>query len=107
MSDLVFGRDQLGDARRATSLEWLVTNGLGGFAMGTLAGALGRRYHGLLVAALKPPLGRTLLLAKLGERLELAGAWIDLDTNQWASGVLEPRGHLHLESFRLVGAVPL
>src|SRR5687768_2633370 len=51
--------------------EWLVTNGLGGYAAGTVGGLPSRRYHGLLVAALPAPLGRTLLLAQLSERLRL------------------------------------
>jgi predicted glycogen debranching enzyme len=107
MTDLAFGRDVLGDAERASRLEWLVTNGIGGFASGTVSGALTRRYHGLLVAALKPPLARTLLLSKLSERIELDGVAIDLDTNAWASGTLAPRGHVHLESFRLEDSVPV
>ena len=55
---LAFGRDITGDFAQAESREWLCTNGIGGFASGTLAGSLARRYHGLLVAALTPPLGR-------------------------------------------------
>ena len=49
------GRDICGDLAAAEAREWLVTNGIGGFACGTLAGTLTRRYHGLLVAALPPP----------------------------------------------------
>ncbi len=59
-----FGREICGNLDIAESREWLVTNGIGGYASGTVAGLLTRRYHGLLVAALKPPLGRTLMLAK-------------------------------------------
>src|SRR5512142_1966348 len=55
----------------AWSREWLVTNGLGGYASGTIGGGLTRRYHGLLVAALPPPLGRTMMLEALAETLEL------------------------------------
>ena len=64
---LYFGRDICGDYESATTREWLVTNGIGGYASGTISGALTRRYHGLLVAALKPPLDRKLLLTKLDE----------------------------------------
>jgi len=99
-------RERLGDAALATRLEWLATNGVGGFASGTVSGALSRRYHGLLVAALEPPLGRTLLLAKLAERIQLDDVWVDLDTNRWASGALDPQGHVHLESFRLEATIP-
>jgi len=107
MSDLTYGRDRLGDPAAAARLEWLVTNGIGGFASGTASGALTRRYHGLLVASLKPPVGRTLLLAKLAETLEVDGTRVELDTNRWAGGHLSPAGHLHLESFRLDETVPV
>ena len=69
---LDFGRDITGEIATAESREWLCTNGIGGFASGTLAGSLARRYHGLLVAALAPPLGRTLLAAKLDESVTYA-----------------------------------
>ncbi|HWD98217.1 MAG TPA: glycogen debranching enzyme N-terminal domain-containing protein, partial [Bryobacteraceae bacterium] len=49
--------------------EWLVTNGLGGYASGTVAGNLTRRYHGLLVSALPNPLGRTMMLNAVAERI--------------------------------------
>jgi predicted glycogen debranching enzyme len=87
-------------------MEWLVTNGIGGFASGSVDGSLARRYHGLLFAALKPPLGRTLLLAKLSETLDVDTRRIDLDTNRWASGTIHPAGHRHLESFRLEDSIP-
>src|SRR5918992_5625553 len=51
--------------------EWLVTNGLGGYASGTVSGAMTRRYHGLLIAAFPSPLGRMLLLSDLNEELQL------------------------------------
>src|SRR3954466_8732649 len=53
------------------SREWLVTNGLGGYASGTISGASTRRYHGLLIAALPAPHGRTMMLNHLSERVEL------------------------------------
>ena len=59
---LDWGREVCGSLPLAESREWLCANGLGGFASGTVSGVLTRRYHGLLVAALAPPLGRTLLL---------------------------------------------
>jgi len=61
-----------GDGAEALiSREWLVTNGLGGYASGTVAGVTTRRYHGLLVAALPNPLGRTMMFNHLSERLRL------------------------------------
>jgi glycogen debranching enzyme len=64
---LDFGREICGHLPIAERCEWLVTNGIGGYASGTVAGLLTRRYHGLLIAALQPPLGRTLLLTRLDE----------------------------------------
>ena len=77
-----FGRDICGDLDQAESREWLVTNGLGGYASGTVAGLLTRRYHGMLVAALNPPVGRTLLIAKLDETAEYGGRAFELFTNR-------------------------
>ncbi len=65
-----FGRDLCGTLEIAEQREWLVINGIGGFASGTVSGNATRRYHGLLVAALKPPVGRTQAVAKLEETVE-------------------------------------
>jgi predicted glycogen debranching enzyme len=89
-----------GNLEAALSREWLETNGLGGFACGTVAGANTRRYHGLLTAALNPPGGRTLLLSKLEETLLLGDRRIDLSTNEY-EGVIHPEGYLYLANFRL------
>jgi len=56
-AEIQFGREICGDLTAAESREWLVTNGIGGYASGTIAGSQTRRYHGLLVAALRPPVG--------------------------------------------------
>jgi predicted glycogen debranching enzyme len=104
---LGWGREICGDLALAESREWLCANGIGGFASGTVAGSLTRRYHGLLVAALEPPLGRTLLVAKVDERIEYAGHTRPLSVNRWSDGVVEPSGHLDLEAFRLDGTTPV
>jgi len=78
--------------------EWIETNGLGGYASSTASGMNTRRYHGLLVAATKPPVGRMVMLSKLDERLRVDGAWYDLATNQYP-GAVHPRGVDHLVSF--------
>src|SRR6266702_6844989 len=62
-----FGRETCGSLEQAEQREWLVTNGIGGFASGTISGNLTRRYHGLLFAALNPPMGRPQMVAKLDE----------------------------------------
>src|SRR5882724_7665680 len=104
---LQFGREICGSLDIAEQREWLVTNGIGGFASGTVSGNLTRRYHGLLVAALKPPVGRTQMVAKLEETVRFDGKDYLLATNRWASGAVEPKGYLHIESFRLEGTTPV
>ena len=106
--DLVqFGREITRDVNAAASREWLCTNGLGGFASGTVAGLLTRRYHGLLVAALTPPVGRTVVVAKLDEAIAYAGTRVELATNRWADGTVAPDGYRHIERFRLDGTSPV
>jgi predicted glycogen debranching enzyme len=102
-----FGREICGSLDAAEQREWLVTNGLGGFASGTIAGLATRRYHGLLFAALKPPLGRTLLVAKLDETARYAGEEFPLATNRWLGGAIAPQGYLQIERFRLEGTTPV
>jgi len=80
--------------------EWLETNGLGGFASSTILGLNTRRYHGLLVAATKPPVGRFVLLSKLEETLVLGGHGFDLSVNRYP-GVVHPQGFRYLREFRL------
>jgi predicted glycogen debranching enzyme len=89
------------------SREWLVTNGIGGYAFGTMAGLQTRSYHGLLVAALQPPLGRTLLVAKLDETTRYASKDFALSANRWADGTIDPQGFLNTEHFRLEGTTPV
>jgi len=101
------GREICGDLRAAESREWLVTNGIGGFASGTVSGGNTRRYHGLLIAALQPPVGRTQLVAALDETVRYAGVPYSLATHRWASGVIDPQGLLYLQSFRLEGVTPV
>ncbi|MFE4107398.1 amylo-alpha-1,6-glucosidase [Almyronema epifaneia] len=102
-----FGREICGYLPAAERREWLVTNGIGGYAAGTVAGLLTRRYHGLLVAALKPPLGRTLLVTKADETILYDGRLYPLYVNRWGDGSLNPRGDRLLESFHLEGTLPV
>jgi predicted glycogen debranching enzyme len=84
----------------ASRREWLETNGIGGFASSTITGLNTRRYHGLLVAATKPPVGRMVLLSKLEETLVIGDRRFDLSCNQYP-GVIHPEGHRYLKEFRL------
>jgi predicted glycogen debranching enzyme len=102
-----FGREICGDLATAETREWLVTNGMGGFASGTIAGVLTRRYHGILVAALKPPVGRMLLVAKLDESVRYGDEIYPLSTNRWAEGIVGPSGYRHIERFFLDGTTPV
>ncbi len=88
------------DLEKSGSREWLETNGIGGYASGTIAGAHKRRYHGLLVAATHPPLGRRLLLSKFEETLIIDGGRFELSTNQYP-GEIHPEGYKYLRGFRL------
>jgi predicted glycogen debranching enzyme len=102
-----FGRDICCDLHAAETREWLVTNGIGGYAFGTIAGHQTRCYHGLLVAALHPPLGRTLLVAKLEETVRYGSEDFALSTNRWADGTIAPEGYLSIERFHLEGTTPV
>src|SRR5512144_1549912 len=97
---LEFGRAICGALATAGRREWLVTNGIGGYAAGTVAGVLTRRYHGLLIASLDPPVARTLLVTKLDETATYDGRAYPLYANRWAGGLVEPDGFHHIERFR-------
>jgi predicted glycogen debranching enzyme len=75
--------------------------------MGTVAGLLTRSYHGLLVAALKPPLGRTLLLANLEETVTSQNGTVQLFTNRWHPDKVQPEGYTHIDRFELDGTMPV
>jgi predicted glycogen debranching enzyme len=107
MNLLDIGRGDLATFEQASTREWLVTNGLGGFAAGTVADANTRRYHGLLVAALEPPLGRTLMLAKLDAAVNYCGLDYPLSSNEFADGSIDPHGYRHIERFRLEDGLPV
>ena len=84
----------------ATSREWLETNGIGGYAFGSIAGAHTRRYHALLTAATRPPLGRITMLSKFEETLVIDGERFELSTNQYP-GAIHPSGFECITGFRL------
>jgi predicted glycogen debranching enzyme len=94
------------DANVVTDLDasstrgWLETNGIGGYSSGTVAGPHTRRYHGLLVAAMRPPLGRMVLLSKFEEKVIMDGREYELSANRYP-GVVSPTGYQYLVEFRL------
>jgi len=101
-----FGRQLCGDLAAASSREWLVADGVGGFAMGTVGGLRTRRYHGLLVVATAPPGARMLGLAALDPVLVIGDARIRLAVHEWHDGSIDPAGNLQLASFELEDGVP-
>ena len=106
VTNLTLGRQVLGNWEGAAGYEWLVTNGLGGYACGTVALANTRRYHGFLMASLTPPVQRTLLVAKFDLGVEYLGHKFDLTANEFADGTVSPQGFVHLESFALIEGIP-
>jgi len=94
------GEEYCSNLDSSSTREWLETNGIGGFASATISGCHTRRYHGLLVAATKPPVGRFVLLSKLEETLVVGDRRIDLSTNRYP-GVVHPQGFRLLKQFRL------
>jgi len=75
---------------RAKEKEWIVTNGIGGYSSSTIIGANTRKYHGLLVASLMPPIDRMLVLSKVEETIRIGGKTYELSTNRYPGvGILE------------------
>jgi len=92
----------------AIQREWLVTNGLGGYASGTVAGVNTRRYHGLLVAALNPPVQRMVLVAALDEWVRSDdGDMQPLSAHEYWDGTVFPQGYRQLEGVELDGMLPV
>ena len=98
MAPLTFGPDLCKSLDISSGREWLETNGLGGFSCGTICGANTRRYHGLLVSAVHPPVERFVMLSRLDECVQFAGSAYKLTTN-FFDGAVDPTGFYHLRSF--------
>ncbi|MSR69204.1 MAG: glycogen debranching protein [Phycisphaerales bacterium] len=91
----------------AFNREWLATNGIGGYASGTIGGVRTRRYHGLLIAATNPPAERTLLLGESSPTAIYRGVRYPLAANEWKDGSISPKGHLWLQRFYLDESMPV
>jgi predicted glycogen debranching enzyme len=104
---MTLGRELCGYWGTAIRREWLVTNGLGGYACGTVALANTRRYHGFLMASLAPPVERTLLVAKIDVSVEYLGHRYALASNEFADGTVDPRGFVEIESFAVIDGIPV
>jgi len=106
MSERRIGRSFCTERGVAERREWLVTNGRGGYAMGTVAGTLTRAYHGLLIAALEPPVARRLLVASAQPTVVYDGQTYALAANAWGSGLRDPEGWRLLDGFAVVDGLP-
>jgi predicted glycogen debranching enzyme len=104
---MILGRDLCGRWEESVRREWLVTNGLGGYACGTIALANTRRYHAFLMASLAPPVERMLLVAKVDVTVEYLGRRYALACNEFADGTIDPRGFVHIESFAVEHGIPI
>jgi predicted glycogen debranching enzyme len=96
----------LHDPDIALSREWLVTNGVGGYASSTIIGANSRRYHGLLIASFPPPLERQVLLSKVDEEVVVGETTYLLGCNEFHDGTIHPQGYKFLTSFQLLLGIP-
>ncbi len=99
-----FEKNQLSNFDATMSLEWLSANGLGGYASGTVAGANSRKYHGYLVAAAHPPVGRYVLLSRVEDTVQIGDRKYPISTNEFPD-CIDPKGCENIVSFN-VGAGP-
>ncbi|MGD0767205.1 MAG: amylo-alpha-1,6-glucosidase [Tepidisphaeraceae bacterium] len=103
----LYSKESGGELEPHLHEEWLITNGIGGFASGTVVGCNTRRYHGLLCAALTPPVGRMMMLNRLGEIIRLPGPDqlpLEFSINQFGQ-TFHPRGDRYLRRFELETAL--
>jgi predicted glycogen debranching enzyme len=105
--EIGFGPQDCAELPAGARREWLVTDGCGGYGMGTVSGLRTRRYHGLLVVAGPTPAVRRLGLASLDPVVTLPGGTrVRLGTHEWRSGAVDPYGCALLERFDLIDGVP-
>lgn len=95
---ITLGKEAISRFDDAVQKEWLVTNGLGGYASSTILGINTRKYHGLLVAAFHPPGDRRVCLAKVDEEIEVGNNIYPLSSNEFQYGIF-PQGYSYLKEF--------
>lgn len=98
--------NELKDLSLLETKEWLVTNGIGGYASGSISGILTRKYHGLLVASVNEG-SHFLLFPKVSERVSFEDKSLSLSTDRWEDGSLNPNGYKYLREFKLEGSTPV
>src|SRR5437660_1997006 len=104
--ELSVGPDICRNVQAGLDREWIITNGLGGYASGSIVGATTRSYHGLLVAALHPPIERTVLVTKIDETVDFPGKdSLKLGVNEYQDGTIDPQGYNYLNTVALEGDV--
>src|SRR5438105_10225828 len=105
--NLYVDRTVCSNVQEGLNREWLVANGLGGYASGSIVGATTRSYHGLLVAALHPPVERTVLVTKIDETVTFPdGLMLKLGVNEYQDGTIDPQGYKYLAKVALEGDIP-
>ncbi|MGQ9507064.1 MAG: amylo-alpha-1,6-glucosidase [Candidatus Bathycorpusculaceae bacterium] len=92
--------EKLSHFEESINQEWIITNGLGGYASSTVLGINTRKYHGLLIAAFHPPRDRRVCLEKLDEELSIGNDIYPLGANEFQDGIF-PKGHLSLKEFSI------
>jgi len=100
LPSIVLSREVLSRFEDAILKEWIITNGLGGYASSTVLSINTRKYHGLLVAAFNPPADRRVYLAKLDEQISIGNSIYPLGANEFQNGIF-PQGHLVLKEFSI------
>jgi predicted glycogen debranching enzyme len=101
------GQEQCRRIEEAATREWVVANGIGGFASATIVGMPTRRYHGLLAAALPSRAERTMLLTQCEEMVTYEGRPYQISTMEYVDGTMAPAGYIHLAEFRLEHGLPV
>ena len=102
-----FGPEITADLPNTLRREWLVTNGLGGYASASISGVMTRRYHRWLDAALAPPVERTVLVGGSIDWANYDGHRKPLSTHEYDDGMIDPHGYRHLQSFALDRSLPV